>query len=101
MSLKDELRSIDSEQLIRIAEAVQDKLKLPQVDLDAMLEGTFDDFPAFTDLTAYLMGKYENNTALTYKEKRAAVIGATTVLVILREYVKVQDMQDQFPDIPE
>jgi len=101
MGLKEELQGIDGEQLVKVAGSVFDKLKLPISELEATIETTLDEYPAFLQLIDYMIGGYENKDNLNSGEKRMAIIGATAVLLTIREYVKVQEMQEQFPDISE
>ncbi len=100
MTLKSEFLNIDSEQLIRVAESVQKKLVTSSNEYIQMFDATFDEFPAFTELTCYLYDKYEARDDLSECEKKAAIVGAGTVLLILREHVTVEEMNEKFPDIP-
>jgi hypothetical protein len=64
-----------------------------------MFDKTFDEYPAFHDIISYLLEKFESIESISHEEMRGAVIGAATVLLTLREYVEVRDMQEQFPDV--
>ena len=98
MPLKEEMQEIDSEQFVRVADAVQDKMRLPKADIYSMINSTFCEYPAFTDLISYLLEKFGSIETISHEEMRGAVIGAASVLLTLREYVEFRDMQDQFPD---
>ena len=101
MGLKEEFHTIDGSQLLRVAESVQDKLVSDSPEPVIMFDTTFDEYPSFTELICFLVDKYESKEHLNPKERHAAIVGAGTVLLTLREYIKVQEMREQFPDAPE
>jgi hypothetical protein len=100
MGLKEELQAIDEEQFAKVTEAVFDRLRLSNPEYRTMFQTTYDDYPAFERVIDYLMERFiDKRSGLSYEEQRGAVVSAAAIFLAFREYVEVQDMQEQFPDM--
>ena len=99
MSFKDELQSIDGDDLVKTAQASLDKISIDPKEISYIFDSVRSEYPALKDLLNFLMQRYKLQTG--DEIQAAALVGAGAVVMTFYEYAEVQEMKEQFPDINE